>query len=976
MRKSYWQLGIIGIVLTVICATRPALAQDRDSLFLRGLQDADYGDLAVDYLKMLKDAQRLPDGLRDTYDLEMSKSLRAAAKLAYDAAEFDKTMAEAQQFLDKFIKEKPSHPEAVSALLTSGNFTVDKALQKMREERLLPKEDKANKEKLLADARQLLTSAKPRFEQAEKKYHDRYKQLPPAPRREAGKVMSRADKAILAERENVYAGWLDSQFQIGLTEYYVAQTYSNLKDPARIQILKGAAKRFDDIWQRNRVNEANQVNISGLYAHMWHGKVMEETGDLVTANDIYEEVLANEGMPGLEPLFAQVQFFRMLNMSKKAHPLDFVNEASQWLREGEKTYRSFDGYQGVALELVKKLLQLAEKASGGEKTKLTTEANTLLADMARVRSSYQQEAILLRRQLSGGASEASQINNFEEAVTMAQAAEKSGDWPNASAAWKRAMELSSKVTNKKRVEEVRVLAGANRLLMAELTLNDGKTEDAEKEFVALSKEFAEAPWAARVGVLGVNVALRKFAATTTPANLKALEEAVQNVINAWGSRPEADDARAALGQARLQLGQMDEAMDIFNKINPKSERYPAAQYFLSMIYWRKYVMGKNKPADQQDKDQITADRKKAMEMGEAAVKAMQKAQDPKRPMSPLLAKAQLFLGQIKVDFNEYDEAVKLLAPLVADVVKAKAEAEPTNMPIFILAVRAYVGAGDMDNAQKVSLALINSGADTAQANRALIEFARQLNVEKQKADAEVIKAKSDKNDKALKTAEARAAKTNDFFRSLITKLSERKELSTADKVFLADSCGTLGITEQAKTIYNGVLADIRKAGDDDPIKKAEPRVLTQLVGLLRTEGEAKKSAETLRDALEKARDLRKQRAKSLEPWMEEGRILQSIAQITDQPDDWQAAVKLWSQLRNMLATIRKPPGELFEVTYNVSESLFRLGKVEKDKDKRAKTWTDAEKVLKAPLILTPSLNGPDTVAKYEALLAEIAEAKK
>ena len=81
------------------------------------------------------------------------------------------------------------------------------------------------------------------------------------------------------------------QFQLALIDYYLAQTYSDPKSAERMAALKKAAQAFDDIFQRNR------GSVTGLYAHMWHGKTAEELGDLQTALDIYDEVLANAPEP-------------------------------------------------------------------------------------------------------------------------------------------------------------------------------------------------------------------------------------------------------------------------------------------------------------------------------------------------------------------------------------------------------------------------------------------------------------------------------------------------------------------------------------------------------------------------------------------------------------------------------------------------------------------------------------------------------
>ena len=53
--------------------------------------------------------------------------------------------------------------------------------------------------------------------------------------------------------------------------------------------------------------------------------------------------------------------------------------------------------------------------------------------------------------------------------------------------------------------------------------------------------------------------------------------------------------------------------------------------------------------------------------------------------------------------------------------------------------------------------------------------------------------------------------------------------------------------------------------------------------------------------------------------------------------------------------------------YNVAACLLREAENAKDKAAAMDLANNAEKVLKSALILSPKLNGPDTVARYEVL---------
>ena len=216
-----------------------------------------------------------------------------------------------------------------------------------------------------------------------------------------GKTAPKPDNA----RERILNEYYAALLKEGVADYYMADTFQDTSDPGRAVALKAVDEMFNFIFQRNRVDAAGRVPRIGQMAHMWEGEVREKLGDARTALDIYDEALANAPDPGdrisadkdLDPLYAQVQCSR-LGIVAKEDARQFLEEARPWL-EAYPQWRAYDGYQGVALLVAKLYLAEAEKRSGEAKTRLLKQARTILDLMAKVHSSYQQEAVALLRDM-------------------------------------------------------------------------------------------------------------------------------------------------------------------------------------------------------------------------------------------------------------------------------------------------------------------------------------------------------------------------------------------------------------------------------------------------------------------------------------------------------------------------------------------------------------------------------------------------
>ena len=119
----------------MLLAWLPAAARAEEPVleFLRAAQDHGYGEVAIAYLEQLQSTGRLPPALAQTYDLELSRSYRAAVAEAFNAAEAETRLAKAQSHLDKFLKEHPEHAEVARAMESWGDIGLDRGLERIRQ---------------------------------------------------------------------------------------------------------------------------------------------------------------------------------------------------------------------------------------------------------------------------------------------------------------------------------------------------------------------------------------------------------------------------------------------------------------------------------------------------------------------------------------------------------------------------------------------------------------------------------------------------------------------------------------------------------------------------------------------------------------------------------------------------------------------------------------------------------------------------
>lgn len=929
--------------------------------FLRGLQGQGYGDLSVYYLNQIKERPDLTDDLKTTWDLEMARSLRVAANETPNTDLKQKLIVEAQQALDKFLKEQANHEEAASAQMTSGDISLFRAQNALR----TALRDKTKKETLIPEARKLFGEARPKYEKAVTMYKDRVDKARAGMGAKAKVLPPKAQKQFTALVES----WYNARFKVATVDYNIGLTYTEPTAPPRKEALQKAVKGFDSIYQENRDER------TGIYAKMWGGKAAEELGEFDKALDIYDEVMSaappdkDKREADYAAMFQEVNRFRLMLLGRTKKYDDLVEEATEWLKFHDSAHRS-NGYQGIALELAKAHLELAKTRKGAEATKHATEAKKLLIAIVKISSDYQKDAIMLQRVAAGGLDVP--LASFDEAIAVADSSAKAAgeattpadvkaNWIEAEKAYARAIELSAEVKDKNRILNTYFALATAQFMV-------GKAPEAYATAMKLAKENATYVKAPAATSLAVNVALYLYGQVRDPASpektaaMERINEATDLLLKQWPQHAEADDARIAKGKLKLLLAPPDfkGAVETFTSVNPASDRYPTALLLAGQTHWIVYNNEKKK-GDAAKSDAVQKDRKLAVEMLEQSLAAFGKVESGSPALAQSLQDTQLLLAEVRMEGNQMEAALQLLQPMV-EVLKAKPPTglDRTTLRILVNSVRAYASLGKVSESIEVGNILVEGGDDIPPVNGVLIEFAKMIKGEWKKAAGELIAAEESKEPGRIDNAKLKETSSKEAFTKLLEKLNERKQYDFASLVFLAEALQEIGLTDKAREQFEAI---VKRAGEDPGFaKQAEKgmtRVLSQLIALLRAE---KKYAE----ALAQVDALLKKQPNALEPLIEKGNILQALAE--SDPKRYDEAVRWWTGIRNKLQgqTGKKPPA-YYEVVYNTAFCLA----AQKDPAKS----TQAAQLLNATKALAPELDGPDRVEKYKVLLKQLESGK-
>lgn len=1054
----------LGLLLAACVAPISGQAAERPHLeFVEGLRKRDLGELAIDYLKSIQNRPDLPADVKEVFDLELAKSHSTAALETRNVDEAKKHLAEAKVLLDKFVKEHANHPQVASASTTYGDLAFRGGQSMLRAALSLPEKEKEKKKTLMQEARVALEDARPKYTKAVELYSVRVTELVKLRKAEQAvaaekkqkvkKARTRAQRLADEALEIAMEDWYDARFKLASVDYNVGRTFTDLKDATRTKSLLAAGKAYDDIWQANR-----EFRI-GLFAHMMHGRVVDEQGNLDLALELYEEVLANapsdknDARPTavFESLFAEVEYYKLLILEKQKKTDEIILEVEGqrpdrlgWIDVNLPARRT-NGYQGVTLMLAKAYLEKAKTQKANDAKATFKKALSLLAAVKAVPSEHRDEAILLDLNYKGRADDQEQqIATFADAMAIAKNAMKLDDVPGAVSALKRAVELGKTPKDPKDPKNPKpdeVLDA--RFLLARTLFQVANMVETLDVAEALARENPDWKFSPSVASIAVSAALNLCATSQDkPAAQARLKKLVEFMLEKWPKLAEADDARIAQGRLELELKSFDNALKTFETVNSASPRYPVAMHYAGQTHWRFYIEGKRKPDAGRQEKALADHRQKAVEQLDMSLKQQRDAiKDKTAPLAKQLTETQLLRAETFLEANEFAKALPLLEELLKPILADKPKAfDLYGHRLFVAAISALVkqkqkqseGIDEQaDDAARQKLEalrngtvaalseagslLLESGADLAPVNVALIEFSKSLKDDWKLAESKVLlipdtgsaapaekpaappaaveepkpaeakpadapKAEAPKDAAAVPAAPQEPAKEKtprekaqdeanarkDAYGSVLLKLPGRTQIALAELIYIADNCSELGsreAMERARVVYQAIIERYSKAPPSS--KEAAGAIIrcqAKLIALLR--GEKK-----FDEALLQADELLKKQPNALEPAMEKASLLQAMAE-TD-PKKYEEAAKEWRALREKLRNpkiVKKPP-EYYEIVYNLGLCLYELGVQTKDKTK----VEESVSTLKATMTLAPKLSPGESTnyelkVKYEQLL--------
>ncbi len=905
-------LGLAVAALGTTARAQPGEDPRTALAFLKDLRERGYHDIALDYIKVLKNEAQLPAEIKNVLEYEEGRTLIDEAAKTNDLVLREELLRGAAEKLDGFVKAHPKMMQARDAQVHMGKLLLQRGHTAM----LLSEDtqDAAKKAAKISEARAAFNLARDTYGKAVE------------PLKEAIKKFGRfieADDPRKAERDALDVTMLDAQIQQGVAEYELAETYPE-KSPERLKSLKDAFTQFDTIYKEHREQWA------GLAARMWQAKCFEEQGEIGPAVAIYKELMGHTE-PQLRDLQRHVGYFYIVALGKRKQYALAADEAARWLafynRRGEL---ATPAGLGVLTEYAKNLDAQMNEISDNERPR----AKKLIVDSAsqvvRYASPYKKDALdMLKKYKPSAALKAEDILRitYEDAVNQANEAIGSQDWVKAITLLKAAIRKADPVRNPDKANHARYL-----LSFCYYKNNQPYEADVLGEHLARRyPQFGLAPQASEICMQSLADAYNTYTQIDRRSDLDRLVNLAKYMVETWPDKEPADAARMNLAQYYYGTGQYDDAIKTLTAVRTRSQQWIPAQNRLGMVYWRKSRMLEGRG----DVSGSQAETQKAIDALNAALKA--RRDSGTGVTDPGFVGNVADLATVLSESGKPADSLALLGPVIkAQTVKSG----PGYSMLLEAELKAHIITGNVDAGIKSMQALEQAGGAEG---RAQLYFKLGKLLER-----ELDNMRAKKNTKAL-------AELSRAYKTFLTTVADAKIGQTFESLdWAGSSLLTLEAYSDSEKVFRRVLNDFTQDTKFLEQPSSKGRLLftrIKLAAALRGQNKFNEANSFLDEVLA-------MKPPYLEALIEKGMLLEAEAEAGQ--GSWNLAINHWEDLSRRMERSRPRPAAYYDAWYHVAYGLSKQKNVAK-----------ARQALMGVMRLSPGVGGPEMKAKYQGLLARL-----
>jgi outer membrane protein assembly factor BamD (BamD/ComL family) len=990
----------LGVLIWASGVAGPAHAVEEPERFLQALKERGYFDLAVDYLEGLRSSPLCPDSFRDVLDYHLGLTLIDLARAG--GARSEQNLEQARSALERFLREKPSRPEVGNAAFQLANVLVEIGKLK-RQQAEQPGLSAADREKLLAEARQRYQEAQEGFSAAERRAYERARIL---------EEEAKKDPKKESERDEARRDLLRSRLFLAGVIYELGRTYPPDSEQYK-KFLTEAAKRFSELFDRYSNFTA------GLYARLQEGRIQRELGNTKAALEILKNLQGRlAGAEGEERPLANEVVAELIEtyLAAKDYKTALAT-AEAWSKEARGDENTREGLM-IAYGAGRAALELArqQKPTTAEQRQSLAAARRYLTQVARVPNPVRREAQkLLADPLLGQVPADS-----DKPATYQEAKEKGDDvWASLMVALARLAQASPEEQKKLQAEIDRFRDQALELYSLALRLREEEVSIQEVNLLRfrlcylywlkqdyfraavlgefLARNYQQSSLARQAAEIAVKAYRVMFVQSSAPREERTFEankirELAEWMASIWPNEKETDEARMMLLDTAIDTRQMDLAREVVGQIPEDSPRRAEAELRLGQALWMAYLReAQSPPEDRQDWEKVQSWVAEAQKFLTQGVERRKAALEKGAAVDYTFVLGVRELARLYLETGQSAEAVRLLederyGPLTL-VRKNNPATGRGSFPVdtLTLALRTYVAVQDLQKAEAVMLELektVGAAGDKDVAGRLTqiyVSLARQLQESLRRLRQE--------------NRQAEADQLTQGFELFLDRIREREagntftSLNWVAETFMNMASSLEGGSpeerQKAASYYKkaaAVYVDILKRIQGDKTGQFAPAgaalsIQLRLAAALRGMGQHEKAVQILLGLL-------RQNEARVNVQVELARTYQEWGDAADKPEYYTMAITGghqqqgrnlfwgWMGIARRVAPYPKFENVFHEAWYNIM--LCRMKQAMKESEPRRgellrQAETDAFRVYQ----LYPQMGGDEMLAKYDALLRRI-----